>query len=271
MTKGLFIICIVFFLTLNGCNITENSGSMPASATIDENQAEKTYDDIQSEASKVESQIKEPEENDSDTPILTETQQWVSTILKEGYLVADLNKDGIDDSVSMEISVKGGAPYISRFELALDQGGSFVISESEQSYDDYDADLEQIELFDFNADGVNEIILLFDSHGVGGNGTHDIFVLWIDPEKQIVGKLLVPCVQLDDSVEIPFEMDSIYGIQKVSYEGKERIQTHQYLWGEEGHSDDRGDLVCIVTLEENSDTFVAEAYWTVPIENALYR
>ena len=63
----------------------------------------------------------------------------------------------------MEISIKGGAPYISRFELALGQGGSFVISDSEQSYDDYDADLEQIELFDFNADGVNEIILLFDS------------------------------------------------------------------------------------------------------------
>ncbi len=282
MGKWLCLVCLVF-LFLTGCGNSVSAIPTDEDETGEEIQetisapsleGEEKQDGSSSELPSIEENV--PSEDPVETS-LTENQRWVKTLRDEGAIQVDLNQDGVEDSVTLEHVIKEGAYYISRFEISIGDGGSYILSEEESSVYDYDAELTQIELYDFDKDGTKEIILLFDARCMGGAGLSDIHVLWIDDNKQIEGKLLQYWVQLDglqkDEYPMIFEglnVDGVYGIQKVQYEGQERIQTHQYMY-DYGHGDGKGDLVCIVTLDRDSDAFEAEAHWTVPEEEALYR
>lgn len=124
--------------------------------------------------------------------------------------------------------------------------------------------IERLELIDFDADGTEEIIVMFNTHGNGGNGTHELYVLWIEEDKSIIssGPIMYTEITEASGADIGEEtrIDTIYYIQKVEYEGKMRLQTHQNIW-ENTHANSVEDLICIVSLEKGSSSLVAEKAW----------
>lgn len=127
---------------------------------------------------------------------MTETEQWAGFLNAQGQLIVDVNEDGIEDSFYIEHVIKEGGLYIREFSFTLGNGDNFMISEGEQDYEDYFGELEKIELLDFDGVGAQELILMFDAHGAGGRGLHEIYVLWMDAERQIVAKQIAGWVQL---------------------------------------------------------------------------
>lgn len=80
----------------------------------------------------------------------------------DNELVIDLNGDGQDDKIQIAYVDQEGSQYIADFEVIITgSDNTFTINE-------YDASFEKLELFDFNQDGVNELIIMFDTHGGGG-------------------------------------------------------------------------------------------------------
>ncbi len=180
--------------------------------------------------------------------------KWNESLSLNGKIDADLNEDGYPDRVQLEYEEKEGSMYISRFECEISGISSLFVLQ------DYDAAFEKLELFDFNEDGMNEIIFMYDTHGTGGEGTHDIYVLWIETDFLKVQKI-APDIQGRCGLEEYWNVDGIYSLDKCLYKGQEKVVVRQYVWGKDGHADQIGDAVSIVSLNETDSCFVAEDSW----------
>ena len=180
---------------------------------------------------------------------------WSRDLWATGMLVTDLNKDGVDDTIHIENTEIEGSQYISKFEVKLSNTESgFLISET------YDASFEKMKMVDIDQDTNEELILLFDSHGAGGQGTHDLYVLWLK-EDGVVARMIDTIDATTVHIEPDWNVDSIYDIDKIEYNGDKKLLVRQYMWGGDEHSNWVGDLVSIVSFDSESGLFKAEEAW----------
>lgn len=249
MEKKYCILVILVFsiLTITGCSTNKKAriddpGTISKKDGVIETEEDNNF-------------IIEQENIEEITPLVSESSKWSTDIIEKGEKLVDLNMDGQMDQIQLSYIEKEGSQYISEFSVKLEGNkGEFVIN-------DYDASLMKIELFDFNQDNMNEIILMFDTRGGGGEGTRDIYVLWIETDK-IKGVLLDPYIKNVEDKVLPYNSDGIYSLEKVEYKGQIRLLARQYMWGEDGHSDKIGDLLSIIsTVDEKKEAFIAEVAW----------
>lgn len=181
---------------------------------------------------------------------------WSRDLQTTGMLAADLDGDGVEDTVQIEYTELEGTPYITRFEIILSNSASgFLISET------YDASFEKMEMADIDQDTKEEMFLLFDSHGAGGQGTHDLYVLWLK-EDGVVARMMDTIDAISVAMEPDWMVDSIYDIEKIDRNGDQKLLVRQYMWDcEGGHSSRVGDLVSIVSFDSESGLFKAEESW----------
>lgn len=189
------------------------------------------------------------------TPIMDHADQWSKIILKYNKLKADLNDDGEKDDIKILYEEREGSKYMKKFSLILSNvKRPFFI-------EDYDASFEKLELFDIDQDGNREILLLFDTHGAGGNGTHDFYILKYDAEG-----FRTKVINTVDGISVhrkeTWNMDGIYDIEKVEYKKEaEKLLVRQYVYGANGHVDEIGDMVSIVYLDYKSGLLKSEHSW----------
>lgn len=183
-------------------------------------------------------------------PVEDEGDEWTSIILKEGELITDLNADGCDDVIKISYKNIEGSNCISNFEIII-MGDSSVYS-----IKNYDASFEKLERMDIDKDGVEDIIFLFDTHGSGGQGTHDIFLFNHSSLKKLSSSL-----DINEELKAENNVDDIYFMEKIIYNEEERLLVRQYLYGEEGHADGKGDMVSIVSFDSSTDAFIKELSW----------
>lgn len=162
--------------------------------------------------------------------------------------------DEQEDVINLATEEIEGSQHISRFEVNIaGVSDTFIIQ-------DYDASFEKLEVFDFNKDGIDELIILFDTHGSGGQGTHDIYVLSIaDNSFKIYN--IEPKIEGLEDLENSWNIDEPYIIQKVLYNENEEMIIRQYVWGEQGHSDYVGDWISIVFFNEETDCIIPKESW----------
>lgn len=274
--KRYLLACLMAIIFVSGCasEDIERAGASTECQEVNQGQEAQMQSEAQSDTAemaadvgsspKEQESVEKTEEIHKYQPDLTKIGNWVPYLNENGQLTVDVNGDGINDLFRIEYVDKEGGIYIALFEFALGEGGQFTISESSSPLEDYDAQLEAIELLDFNGDGTEELILMFNTHGAGGCGTHEIFVLWPDEENRITSQKIDSYVELSEDNQIQTSEDTyfdmIYRIQKIVYEGKERLMTYQSMW-EGTHSNGTGDLVSIVTLDRDSNMFKAEQAW----------
>lgn len=185
--------------------------------------------------------------------------EWSRILQNDGILNADINGDGQDDLVKITYIELEGSRYIEAFELSLaGLEHTFKIEENP-----YDASFVKMLLYDFDKDNTDEIMLLFDTHGGGGEGTHDLYMLRQDSDN-LTGERISPYVEDFEYEDSSWTIDGIYDIEKVLQDGEEKLLAYQYVWGTEGHSDAVGNMVSEVSFRKESNSFSAEKSW---IEN----
>lgn len=185
--------------------------------------------------------------------------EWSRILQNDGILNADINGDGQDDLVKITYIELEGSRYIEAFELSLaGLEHTFKIEENP-----YDASFVKMLLYDFDKDNTDEIMLLFDTHGGGGEGTHDLYMLRQDSDN-LTGEKISPYVEDFEYEDSSWTIDGIYDIEKVLQDGEEKLLAYQYVWGAEGHSDAVGNMVSEVSFRKESNSFSAEKSW---IEN----
>lgn len=127
--------------------------------------------------------------------------------------------------------------------------------------EEYDASFEKLKLLDIDQDGSKEILLLFDTHGAGGNGTHDFYILKYDAEG-FYTKVINTVDGISVHIKETWEMDGIYDIEKAEYNKEaEKLLVRQYVYGENGHVDEIGDMVSIVYFDHKSGLLKSEQSW----------
>lgn len=184
-----------------------------------------------------------------------DSEEWSRELLTTGTLTADLNKDGVEDIVRMETAEMEGSTYITRFEVILSGIESgFLISET------YDASFEKMKMVDIDRDTDEELLILFNSHGAGGQGTHDLYVLWLR-EDGIAARKTDTVDAVSVSIEPDWNVDGIYDIEKVEHNGEKKLLVRQYMWSDDGHANRVGDLVSVVSYDSESGLLKAEEAW----------
>lgn len=206
-----------------------------------------------------------PNEDEPDIVALYDiADEWSKAVLNEGCLTADFNRDGKDDTLQIEYAEIEGSKYIARFELTLaDTAVSFSIS-------NYDAHFQKMKLYDFDKDGADELVIMFDTLGVGGAGSHEVYVLWLKSDGIIAKQMNYPETRSIVDIEPDWSIDDIYDIEKVKYKGDSKFLVRQYVWGEGGHADGVGALESIVSYDATNNTFIVEEAWLVLWQRNAY-
>lgn len=194
-------------------------------------------------------------EKEKAVPVTDCTDEWSDTLQREGILNEDINGDGQKDSIKIDYVELEGSQYIQTFEISISgKNNTFKIEGP------YPASFVKMEQYDFDKDQTDEMIFLFDTHGGGGEGTHDIYVLWQNADEITVEKIDPYFENLKD-VDSSWNIDGIYDIEKVQYGKDEKLLAYQYVWGEGGHSDKVGIMVSEVLFQKEKKIFVAEESW----------
>lgn len=251
MKKKYYILYLLFALWLSGCSA---DSSLDTAGSTDTTASELSETIV--------TELYENEDEEDGLKIL-EVDKCVHTLHKNGKVLVDADEDGLADTFYIDYGDREGGLYIEEFGLILGGGGSFRILESERP-DTFNGHIEYIDSFDFNEDGKEELLVMFDTHGGGGQGTHELYVLWLEEDGSIISDGPISHVEMPDTVrpELSEEarVDTIYHVQKVELEGKLCLQVRQYAW-ENFHTDSIGDLVSIVSLEKGSNKLIAEEAW----------
>ncbi len=183
------------------------------------------------------------------------SEEWSKILVEDGRLIADFNQNGYDDYIQIEYKVKEGSQVISKFKLSISGiEEPFIIK-------DYDASFVNMEVINIDGDDSDEILLLFDTHGGGGQGTHDVYMVKM-LDDAIVGNKIDSYIEGAAQTDKSWHIDGIYRIEKVLYKDIQTLMVHQYVWGEQGHSDEKGDLISLVSLD--GDRLIATDSWMNP-------
>ncbi len=191
---------------------------------------------------------------DQITFVIDEGDEWTKILQETDELIADFNRDSIEDSIEIIYEEKEGTKYIKQFKLLLSGSKNpFIIS-------DYDASFQKIEVIDVDQDSNDELIVMFDTHGGGGQGTHDLYVIKFNTD-EIIAKKINTTDTSSLKMKLSWNIDDIYDIEKIEFGGTEKLLVCQYIWGENGHADMIGNLISIVSFDDESNIFVVEEAW----------
>lgn len=231
-------IVVMMLMTMMGCKTDKNE--------------EVTTAMLASEDQGQENDFHADEDEREQLSIMDNADEWSKTLLMSGELEVDLNGDKRADNIKITYVDKEGSQYIKEFKVMLTgQDSPFII-------ENYDASFEKMELFDFGKDNVEELVIMFDTHGAGGKGTHDIYVMRLDSGKASkINSAVEPLVDIESF----WNIDDIYDIEKVKYDGEEKMIVRQYVWGTDGHADAIGDIVSIVSFNQEINSFIADSSW----------
>ena len=207
------------------------------------------------------------EPNQSDSVIedggdyLPDTSLWTQLLTDEGVLDVDLDEESQKDKIVLSYEDYEGSQQIQDFYVLLNGNNKVSIFDNKTlSIDEQeDRTLEDIMAFDFNKDSRPEYLFLFDTHGTGGNGTHDAWILWLNdmPRFEILN-----CLEYYQEGESKYSeggLDTLYKIQHINGDNS-KMQTYQYSYLD-GHSDYTGDLVSLVGYDAEKDSFVVIDSW----------
>lgn len=224
----------------------DNADNLPVSHSDESLKDTADGDDITTE---------QPGENRDITAVFDKADKWSKTLLSDGKLIADLDGDKKDDTIQIEYKEIEGSKYIKEFEV--------VLAESNAAYklNDYDASFEKLKLFDFDNDGVDELVIMFDTHGAGGQGTHEVYVLWLNSGTITAKQLNDPGTEKLEDFELSWNADGIYDIEKIKYKGDTKFMVRQYVWGDGVHANTIGDILSVISFDKESDSFAVEESW----------
>jgi len=139
-------------------------------------------------------------------------------------------------------------------EKALFPNGSDTLTDEERAMT-----LEDVKAFDFDYDAKAEYVLLFDTHGAGGNGSHEAWVLWMEDTPRFEVLSCLDSFMEGERDGIDGGVDTLYQVDHVD-EDCGKMLTYQYTY-QEGRSDYQGDLVTLVKYDEDKKTFVRVDSW----------
>lgn len=249
-----WIISIIVAILMTGCYDMENNRytkpQNSSSYSVDKNT-------LRDEALQNDELLKADDMINQITFVVDEGDEWTRILQETDELIADFNKDSADDNIQIIYEEKEGAKYINQFLLSL--GGAkypFIIS-------DYDASFQKIAVIDIDQDNNNELVVMFDTHGGGGQGTHDLYIIKLNTD-EIIAKKINTTDTSSLKKESSWNIDDIYDIEKIKFGGIEKLLVRQYVWGDNGHADMIGNLISIVSLDEESNIFVVEESWMEP-------
>ena len=154
--------------------------------------------------------------------------EWTKSLRELGKI--QINIDGCKGFISIKNNVREGASYIGHMEIA------FKDKETPYIIEDYDATFEKLSTFDVDNDGNKELLVLFNSHGNGGQGTHDLMIF----KEEKAG---IKCVNLAEKIdENKFNIDVIFTKDKkiqllnmdgfIAYELKITNSSYDFLYNE---------------------------------------
>lgn len=253
MKKAKVLFFLLFIIMLAGCGKDEVGES--DSPAVEDTNEEISMTDVETETADNETETKEEINSDDFRVVTDEGTEWSGMLRQDGILTADINQDGQNDVIRIVSQELEGSLYITEFAIEL--GGDDTVYSLENEY--YDASFEKLEWLDMDCDGSREVLFLFDTHGGGGQGTHDI-MMFSDKELVQISSSLEPAVEIENGAYL----DDIYYIEKVLYGEEEKLLVRQYMYGEDGHSDGIGDVVSIVSLDSDTSSLIADVSW---IEN----
>lgn len=249
--KG-WIVSIITVMLMTGCYDMENNG-YAIHNEVDTFSTE--CEDTVRDAALQNDELLEADDIISQITFITdECDEWTRSLQEKNELVADFNKDLVEDNIQIVYEEKEGAKYIDRFQFSL--GGNeypFVI-------DDYDASFQKIEIIDIDQDGNDELVIVFDTHGGGGQGTHDLYIIRLNTD-EILAKKINTIDTSSLKMDSTWNIDDIYDIDKIEFNGNEKLLVRQYVWGENGHSDMIGNLISIVSFNNELNIFLPEKSW----------
>ena len=212
-------------------------------------------DDANSEI-KTNSETKTNSEND-----LPDTSSWTKTLTDKGVLDIDLDRNNIDDEIILSYEDCEGSQRIKDFYVSLNETNKIGLSESGDKLSDEQSDmtLENVLSFDYNMDSQPEFVFLFDTHGVGGNGTHEAWILWIGDNPRFEK---LDCLKYYAEGEDNSEkggLDTLYKIERVEGDDS-KMKTYQYSYLD-GHSDYNGDLVSLIGYDKTDNKLKVLDSW----------
>ncbi|MBQ7926188.1 MAG: hypothetical protein IJ335_07830 [Lachnospiraceae bacterium] len=160
MKKRYIALYLLMVFVLSACGVDRTKDVVGVSDALGGTEAES----ITEEFSVSETMM---DDEDSEELQIMEVNKCVHFLHKNGKALVDADKDGLADTFRIDYVDREGGLYIEEFEFALGGGGSFRILESELPYT-FNGHIEYIDSFDFNEDGKEELLVMFDTHGAGG-------------------------------------------------------------------------------------------------------
>ena len=191
-------------------------------------------------------------------PVVDQSVEWTQKLASDGKIIADLNGDKLNDCIQMEyIQMGEGEQRISEVEVYVaGYQEKLYLSKLTDIQFPYDASFEKLVLYDLDQNGVEELLLIFDIHKMGGRGSSDIFAIWIQYD-------CIECIKMNTSLDKTdcYHIDDIYYVEKIVYRKEERLLVRQYVYGDRGHADGIGERVAIVSLGDDKKSFDIVETW----------
>ncbi|WP_026507034.1 hypothetical protein [Butyrivibrio sp. MC2013] len=199
--------------------------------------------------------------------ILPDTSSWTKQLANEGETLQDLDFNEQEDKIVLSYKDVEGSQRIQDFYVLLNGNTTVSISDDDRLSQEEleDRSLEDILAFDFDRDSNPEYVFLFDTHGAGGNGTHDAWVLWVSDMPRFELFDLLDYYEEGEGTDSEGGLDTLYQIQRVEGDAS-KMQTYQYTYMD-GHSDYTGDLVSLIGYDRDQKAFVVLDSWKENIED----
>lgn len=246
----------------------ETALTIDHSEAIEDNKEDNKKEEVSNQETPKRKLIQEQYELLGEIDIVNE---WSNELLEVGSSSKDINQDNIDDIVSIQKAEQENGRNTAKFEIMISgMIEPFIIK-------DYPTYLKEIIQTDIDLDNKEEILVIFDGGSQGGQGTLAVFLIQ-DGEEEFEVILLTNTAmngtgdfsgkeiketslnirKEELGIEEEWTIDEICNIDKILYQGKERILTSQYIWSG-SHSNEKGIIKSIVSYQD--DQFLAEEIW----------
>ena len=192
---------------------------------------------------------------------IPDTSTWAKKLLDEGSLTVDLDKNSSDDEIVLSYNDTEENYSIKEFYASINGKNKVSLTNdfSKLSDEQKDMTLEDIMAFDFNSDLTPEYVFIFDTHGCGGNGSHEAWILWSNDTPKFE-KLSCLDYYKEGEEGKKGGLDTLYKIEHVDGDSS-KMKTYQYTYNE-GHSDYQGDLVSLIEYDTANSQFKVSDSWT---------
>jgi hypothetical protein len=173
---------LIIFLALSGCHkniegsdpttvVTDTVTAIDTVTDTNQNDIETVPNDgIEDITSTEPIEILSPDETQPYLVVTNDQEdEWLQQLIETGKVIFDLS--GVQTTIYMLTTVIEGEEFIVEINVEFEGvEGSFYRSV-------YRANIENLRTVDSDGDGQRELLLFFNTHGSGGQGTHDLILL----------------------------------------------------------------------------------------------